>query len=64
MLWERSNVEAGARLSGSIVATGGVVRTGESAVDAIVFPAEALEAGGEAGGRVERRGDMAWVGLR
>jgi len=30
----------------------------------IVLPAAALDAGGEAGGRVERRGDMAWVELR
>jgi NDP-sugar pyrophosphorylase family protein len=63
VLWERAVVEAGARLDGAIVATGGVVRTGESAEDVIVFPAEALEAGGEAGGRVEKRGDMAWVEL-
>ncbi len=57
-------VEAGARVARAIVATGGVVRAGERAEDVIVLPAAALDAGGEAGGRVERRGDMAWVELR
>ena len=64
VLWEGAAVEAGARLSGAIVATGGVVRAGERAADVIVLPAAALGEGGEAGGRVERRGDMAWVELR
>jgi NDP-sugar pyrophosphorylase family protein len=64
VLWEGAAVEAGARLSGAIVATGGVVRAGDRAEDVIVLPAAALETGGEAGGRVERRGDMAWVELR
>jgi hypothetical protein len=53
----------GARVSGAIVATGGVVRAGEKAEDVIVLPAAALESGGEKGGRVERREDMAWVEL-
>ena len=64
VLWEGAVVEAGARAAGAIVATGGVVRVGEAAEEVIVLPASALEAGGEAGGRVERRGDMAWVELR
>ncbi len=64
VLWGGAVVEAGARVSGAIVATGGVVRAGEAAEEVIVLPAAALEAGGEAGGRVERRGDMTWVDLR
>jgi NDP-sugar pyrophosphorylase family protein len=64
VLWDGAAVEAGARVAGAIVATGGVVRAGERAEDVIVLPAAALDAGGEAGGRVERRGDMAWVELR
>ena len=64
VLWDGAVVEAGARAKGSIVATGGVVRAGEAAEEVIVLPAAALDAGGEAGGRVERRGDMAWVELR
>ena len=44
--------------------TGAVVRSGEKAEGVIVLPAEALGKAGEAGGRVERRGDMAWVELR
>ena len=63
VLWDGAVVEAGARVSGAIVATGGVVRAGEKAEDVIVLPAAALESGGEKGGRVERRGDMAWVEL-
>jgi mannose-1-phosphate guanylyltransferase len=64
VLWDGAVVEPGARALGAIVATGGVVRAGEAAEEVVVLPAEALEAGGEAGGRVERRGDMAWVELR
>jgi len=64
VLWEGAAVEAGARVAGAIVATGGVVRAAERAEDVIVLPAAALDGGGEAGGRVERRGDMAWVELR
>jgi mannose-1-phosphate guanylyltransferase len=64
VLWDGAVVEAGARVSGAIVATGGVVRAGERAEDVIVLAAAPLVAGGEAGGRVERRGDMAWVELR
>jgi NDP-sugar pyrophosphorylase family protein len=64
VLWDGAVVEAGARVRGSIVATGGVVRAGERAEGVIVLPAEALDAAGEAGGRVERRGDMGWVQLR
>ena len=61
VLWEGAVVEKGARVARAIVATGGVVRAGERAEDVIVLPAAALAAGGEVGGKVERRGDMAWV---
>ncbi len=64
VLWEGAVVEAGARVSGAVVATGAVVRAGEKAEGVIVLPAEALEGQAEAGGRVERRGSMAWVELR
>lgn len=63
VLWEGAVVEAGARVSGAVVVTGAVVRSGEQAEGVIVVPAEALGTPGEAGGRVERRGDMAWVEL-
>jgi mannose-1-phosphate guanylyltransferase len=63
VLWDGAVIEAGARVSGSIVVTGGVVRSGEKAEAVIVMPAEALGKPGEGGGRVERRGDMAWVEL-
>jgi NDP-sugar pyrophosphorylase family protein len=64
VLWDGAVVEAGARVSGAIVATGGAVRAGERAEDVIVLEAATLDAGGGAGGRVEHRGDMAWVELR
>jgi NDP-sugar pyrophosphorylase family protein len=64
VLWDGAVVEADARVKAAIVATGGVVRAGEVAEGVIVLPAEALEAGGDAGSRVERRGDVAWVDLR
>ena len=63
VLWNGAAVEAGARVEGAVVATGGVVRAGESARDVIVLPAEAVADDAGAGGRVERRGDMAWVEL-
>jgi ADP-glucose pyrophosphorylase len=62
VLWDGAVVEAGGRVEGAVVATGGVVRAGERARNAIVLPADALA--DEAGGRVERRGDMAWVELQ
>lgn len=61
VLWEGAVVEAGARVTRSVVAAGGVVRGEERAEDVVVLPAAALEAGGESGGRLVRRGDMAWV---
>ena len=64
VLWDGAVVERGARVSGSIVVTGGVVRSGEKAEGVIVLPGDALGQPGEAGGRVERRGDMAWVELQ
>jgi hypothetical protein len=48
-------------VAGAIVASGAAVREGERAERVIVLPAAALGGAGEAGGRVERRGDMAWV---
>jgi NDP-sugar pyrophosphorylase family protein len=63
VLWDGAIVEAGGRVSGAIVATGAVVRAGERAEDVVVLPAAALAAAGEVGGKVERRGDMAWVEL-
>jgi mannose-1-phosphate guanylyltransferase len=64
ILWDDAAVEAGARVSGAIVVSGAVVRSGEKAKGVIVLPAQALGTPDEAGGRVERRGDMAWVELR
>jgi mannose-1-phosphate guanylyltransferase len=64
VLWDGAVVEESARVSGAIVVTGAVVRSGEKAEGVIVLPAEALGAQAEAGGRVERRWDMAWVELR
>jgi mannose-1-phosphate guanylyltransferase len=61
VLWPDAVVEAGARVLRSIVTTGGVVRTGERAENVIVLPLEALGAGDRRG--VERRGEMAWVGI-
>ena len=54
-------IAAGARVAGAIVASGAAVLEGERAERVIVLPAAALAGAGEAGGRVERRGDMAWV---
>jgi len=64
VLWDGAVVEKDARVARAIVATGAVVRAGETAEDVIVLPAAVLDASDEAGGRVERRGDMAWVELR
>jgi NDP-sugar pyrophosphorylase family protein len=64
VLWDGAVVEGDARVSGSIVVTGGVVRSGEKAEDVIVLPSESLATDGGAFGRVERRGDMAWVELQ
>ena len=64
VLWDGAAIESGARVSRAIVTTGGVVRAGERVEDVVVLPAAALAKGGEAGGVVEWRGDMAWVELR
>jgi NDP-sugar pyrophosphorylase family protein len=64
VLWDGAVVEAGARVSSAIVVTGAAVRSGEKADGVIVLPVEALGEPAGAGGRVERRGDMAWVELR
>jgi mannose-1-phosphate guanylyltransferase len=64
VLWDGAVVEAGGRVEGAVVATGGVVRAGERARNAIVLPADAVADEAGAGGRVERRGDMAWVELQ
>jgi hypothetical protein len=46
----------------SILTAGAVVRKGERASGVIVMPAvAALKDEGDAGGEVERHGDMAWV---
>ena len=60
MLWDGAVVEAGARVSGSIVVTGGVVRSGEKAVGVIVLPAEELERRPRPGG--ESSGGGTWRG--
>lgn len=64
VLWERAAVEAGARVSRSIVTAGGVVRSAERACGRIVLPAAALAANDEAGGGIERHGDMVWVAIQ
>jgi mannose-1-phosphate guanylyltransferase len=61
VLWEGAIVERGARVRESIVTSGGIVREGERAEGVVVLPRAALWRAGEAGGGVERRGDMAWV---
>jgi NDP-sugar pyrophosphorylase family protein len=62
VLWERATVERGARVARSILTAGAVVRKGERASGVIVMPAGAvLKDEGDAGGEVERHGDMAWV---
>jgi mannose-1-phosphate guanylyltransferase len=63
VLWEGAVVEAGARVARSVVTAGAVVRTGERAAGVIVLPAAALSEG-DAGGAVERHGDMAWVSVQ
>ncbi len=47
----------------AIVVSGAQVREGERAERVIVLPAAALGGIAEAGGKVEHRGDMAWVGM-
>jgi mannose-1-phosphate guanylyltransferase len=63
VLWEGAVVDGGARLSGAIVTSGAVVRCGERAERVAVLPAAALAAEADAGVRVERHGDMAWVDI-
>jgi NDP-sugar pyrophosphorylase family protein len=64
VLWDGARVEPGGRVVGSIVVTGAVVRSGERARGVAVLPSAALGPEQDAGGRVERHGDMAWVELR
>jgi len=40
------------------------VRSGERAERVVVLPAAALASEADAGGRVQRRGDMAWVDIQ
>jgi mannose-1-phosphate guanylyltransferase len=61
VVWEGAAIGAGALVAGAIVASGAAVREGERAERVIVLPAQALAGVVETGGRVERRGDMAWV---
>ena len=63
VVWEGAVIAAGAQVSGAVVASGATVLEGERAERVIVLPAEALVGAGDAGGCVERRGDMAWVEL-
>jgi NDP-sugar pyrophosphorylase family protein len=63
VLWDGAVVDGGARLSGAIVTSGAVVRCGERAERVAVLPAAALATEGDAGARVERHGDMAWVDI-
>jgi len=63
VLWEGSIVEPGARVVGSVLAEGAVVRGGERAERVVVLPAAALACGSDAGARLVRRGDMAWVDI-
>ena len=62
VLWDGQSSRPGRASRGSIVTTGGVVRTGERAEDVIVLPLGGARAG-RSRGRVERHGDMAWVGI-
>jgi NDP-sugar pyrophosphorylase family protein len=64
VLWERARVEKDARVEGCVVVDGGVVRTSESARGVIVLPERAVRGRQDVGGRVERRGGMAWVRIR
>jgi mannose-1-phosphate guanylyltransferase len=64
ILWDGAVVEPGARVRRSIVTSGGVVRGGERAEGVAVLPAAALGQEADAGGRVEWRGEMAWVELQ
>lgn len=61
VLWDGAVVDAGARVSGAILTSGAVVRCGERAERVAVLPAAALATEADAGARVERHGDMAWV---
>jgi NDP-sugar pyrophosphorylase family protein len=62
VLWDGAIVDGGARVSGAILTTGAVVRSGERAERVAVLPAAAV-AMADAGARVERHGDMAWVAI-
>jgi mannose-1-phosphate guanylyltransferase len=64
VLWDGVVVEAGARLAGAVLAEGAVVRAGERAERVVVMPAAALASDAEAGVRVERHGEMAWVQIQ
>jgi mannose-1-phosphate guanylyltransferase len=62
VVWEGARVERDARVEGAVVVTGAVVRRGEHARDVVVLPTASL-AGADAGGSLERRGDMTWAVL-
>ena len=64
VLWEAAVVEPGARTTGAILTEGARVRSGERAERVVVLPAAALASDADAGGRVQRHGDMAWVDIQ
>jgi len=64
ILWDGARVETGARVTDSIVVAGATVGGGEIARGVVVVPERAVRNRGDVGGRVERRGSMAWVAVR
>ncbi len=64
VLWDGAVIRRGARVSRAIVTTGASVEAGERAEQVVVLPGAAVASAAEAGGRLERRGEMAWVSLR
>lgn len=64
ILWDGARVEEGARVTDSIVVAGATVGRGERALGVVVVPERAVRGRSDIGGRVERRGSMAWVAIR
>ncbi len=63
VVWEGAAIGEGASVRDAIVAGGAAVLAGERAERVIVLPAAALAGRVEAGGRVELRGESAWVAM-